>query len=180
MANRLQTLNTIPFLDKRNCPPSKGEGKSVVHQHIQRSHVMSHHCTKNRWQRTELWVTLMESRRYASDGLGMLRAPLESVWCGWCFGTTHFCLDAQPAVSSFPIPLWKRHSCFLCQEKSSTRKTSKPANQWEICLFWSVLECLEKKLRKISSVVYGCGGAGPQPKEAGPLPRRSPAETPPG
>lgn len=38
-------------------------------------------------------------------------------------------------------------------------------------LFWSVLECLEKKLRKISSVVYGCGGAGPQPKEADRLPR---------
>lgn len=132
MANRLETLNTIPFLDKRNCPPSRGEGKSVLHQHIQRSHVMSLHKKQMTKDRVMDHSHGKQEKLCQSDGLGMLRAPLERVWCGWCFGTTHFCLDAQPAMSLFPIPLWqklwKHHSCSLCQEKGSTRKTPKPTN----------------------------------------------------
>lgn len=43
------------------------------------------------------------------------------------------------------------------QHQKNTQ-TNKPAGDLP---FWSVLECLEKKLWETSSVVYGCGGAGP-------------------
>lgn len=136
MANRLQTLNTIHFLDKKNCPPSRGEWKSILHWHIQRSHVMSLHkkqMTKDR----VMGHPHGKQELCQCDGLGMFRRPLERVWCVWCFGTTLFCLDAQPAVSSFPIPLWqklwKHHSCSLCQEKGSTRKTPRPTNHFLEC-----------------------------------------------
>lgn len=80
MANRLQTLNTIPFLDNMNCPPSRGEGKSVLHQHIQRSHVMSCHCTKKQMTKDRITGHPHGKQKvYQSDGLGMLRAPLGRV-----------------------------------------------------------------------------------------------------
>lgn len=53
------------------------------------------------------------------------------------------------------------------QHQENTQ-TNKPVGDLP---FRSVLECLEKKLRKISSVVCGYGGAGPRPREADPLPR---------
>lgn len=78
MTNRLQTLNTIPFLDKRSCSPSRGEGKSVSHEHIQ-SHVVSLHKKQMTKDRVMGHPHGKQEELCWRDGLGMLRAPLESV-----------------------------------------------------------------------------------------------------
>lgn len=49
----------------------------------------------------------------------------------------------------------------LVAGKGQQQKNTQTIKPVEDLPFWSVLECLEKKLREISSVVYGCSGAGP-------------------